>query len=420
MMQGIQSKQNLSGVSGGQSSEAQIHQGVLKLPFDGLMVLSMIMLLAIGTVAMTSASTEIASGNYNNEFFHLKRHLIYLSVALVAAMVVIAIPIRLYQEMSWLALAVGLGFLILVLVPGIGRDVNGSTRWIGLGGFNIQASEIAKVCMVIYTASYLVRHLQEVRSKYSGFLKPVLVLGVFVFLLLLEPDFGAAVVMMSAFMTMMFLAGVRASHFFFSIVVCLAGVVAIAVSQPYRMARLKAFMDPWAEDIAFGSGYQLTQALIAFGRGDWFGVGLGNSMQKLYYLPEAHTDFVFSIIAEEMGTVGALIVLVFYALFAWRALTIGRKAEDQGMLFNSYVAYGLSIIFVMQAMINIGVNTGTLPTKGLTLPFLSYGGSSLVISCMASAMILRVDFETRIAQRKQLQESAQSSTVGGQHVAVAG
>jgi len=297
-----------------------------------------------------------------------------------------------------LALGIGFVLLVLVLVPGIGRDVNGSTRWIGLGGFNIQASEIAKLSMVIYTASYLVRHLEEVRTRYSGFLKPVVFLGVFVFLLLLEPDFGAAVVMMSAFMAMMFLAGVRASHFFFSIVVCLLGVAAIAVSQPYRMARLQAFLDPWQDQ--FGSGYQLIQALIAIGRGDWFGVGLGNSMQKLYYLPEAHTDFVFAILAEEMGTVGAMGVLVLFAVFAWRALKIGRKAEVAGQLFSAYIAYGLTIIFSMQAVINIGVNTGTLPTKGLTLPFLSYGGSSLVISCMSVAMLLRIDYEARRANAK--------------------
>ncbi len=383
-----------------------------RLPFDGWLTLSVLLLLTVGTICMTSASTEIASGNYRNEFFHLKRHLIYLALGLVSAIVTLSIPIRLYREMSWLALGVGFTLLVLVLVPGIGRDVNGSTRWIGLGGFNIQASEIAKVSMVIYTASYLVRHLEEVRNKYSGFLRPVLVLGAFVFLLLLEPDFGAAVVMLSSFMAMMFLAGVRASHFFLSIVVCLVGVVGIAVSQPYRMARLQAFLNPWDEEIQFGSGYQLTQALIAFGRGDWLGVGLGNSMQKLYFLPEAHTDFVFAIIAEELGTVGALGVLALFAVFAWRAITIGRKAEESGQLFNAYMAYGLAMIFAMQAMINIGVNTGTLPTKGLTLPFLSYGGSSLVISCMATAMILRIDYETRLQALKSRIAPEKSSNEG--------
>jgi len=369
-----------------------------QLPFDGVLLMTVLLLLTVGTVCMTSASTEIADGNYRNEFFHLKRHLVYLTVGMLAALFTLAIPMRLYREMSWLALGIGFVLLVLVLVPGIGRDVNGSTRWIGLGGFNIQASEIAKLSMVIYTASYLVRHLEEVRTRYSGFLKPVVFLGVFVFLLLLEPDFGAAVVMMSAFMAMMFLAGVRASHFFFSIVVCLLGVAAIAVSQPYRMARLQAFLDPWQDQ--FGSGYQLIQALIAIGRGDWFGVGLGNSMQKLYYLPEAHTDFVFAILAEEMGTVGAMGVLVLFAVFAWRALKIGRKAEVAGQLFSAYIAYGITIIFSMQAVINIGVNTGTLPTKGLTLPFLSYGGSSLVISCMSVAMLLRIDYEARRANAK--------------------
>lgn len=378
------------------------------LPFDATLVTCVLLLLTIGTVCMTSASTEIAAGNFRSEFFHLKRHVVYLSVGIVAALFTLAIPIRLYREMSWLALVVGLVMLVLVLIPGIGRDVNGSTRWIGLGSFNIQASEIAKVCMVIYTASYLVRHLDEVRARYSGFLRPVLVLGVFVFLLLMEPDFGAAVVMMSAFMAMMFLAGVRASHFFLSIIVCLLGAAALAVSQPYRMARLQAFLDPWQDQ--FGSGYQLIQALIAIGRGDWFGVGLGNSMQKLYYLPEAHTDFVFAILAEELGTIGAIGVLMLFAIFAWRALTIGRKAEQAGLLFSAYMAYGLAIIFSMQAIINIGVNTGTLPTKGLTLPFLSYGGSSLVISCMAVAMLLRIDYETRLVQSSASQSSTQQQS----------
>ncbi len=376
----------------------------LALPFDGVLLSCVLLLLVIGTVCMTSASTEIAEGNYRSEFFHLKRHVVYLTIGILAALFTLSIPTKLYREMSWLALGIGLTLLILVLIPGIGRDVNGSTRWIGLGGFNIQASEIAKISMVIYTAAYLVRHLNEVRSKYSGFLRPVLVLGVFVFLLLLEPDFGAAVVMMSAFMAMMFLAGVKASHFFFSIIICLLGGAAIAVSQPYRMARLQAFLDPWQDQ--FGSGYQLIQALIAIGRGDWFGVGLGNSMQKLHYLPEAHTDFVFAIIAEELGTIGAIGVLILFAIFTWRAIAIGRRAEACGQLFSAYMAYGLSIIFSMQAIINIGVNTGTLPTKGLTLPFLSYGGSSLVISCMAVAMLLRIDYEAKnfIAQRKHAPE----------------
>ncbi|GLQ33254.1 putative lipid II flippase FtsW [Litoribrevibacter albus] len=391
------------------SSNSVVAPGValkkLALPFDGVLVTCVLMLLTIGTICMTSASTEIAEGNYRSEFFHLKRHLVYLFIGMLAALFTLSIPTRLYREMSWLALGIGFVLLIMVLVPGIGRDVNGSTRWIGLGGFNIQASEIAKLSMVIYTASYLVRHLDEVRARYSGFLRPVLVLGVFVFLLLLEPDFGAAVVMMSAFMAMMFLAGVKASHFFFSIVVCLLGGAAIAVSQPYRLARLQAFLDPWQDQ--FGSGYQLIQALIAIGRGDWFGVGLGNSMQKLYYLPEAHTDFVFAILAEELGTIGAIGVLILFAIFAWRALAIGRRAELCGHLFSAYMAYGLAIIFSMQAIINIGVNTGTLPTKGLTLPFLSYGGSSLVISCMAVAMLLRVDYEARKASTSPISERGQ-------------
>jgi len=282
--------------------------------------------------------------------------------------------------------------LILVLLPGIGREVNGAKRWIGVGLFNVQPSEVAKVCAVLFLAGYLVRRQQEVRGSWKGFFKPLVVLVPIAGLLLLEPDFGATVVMLGAAAGMLFLGGV--GLFRFGLMVLLAlGAIYLLVQDPYRWARITNFSDPWADQ--FGAGYQLSQALIAFGRGEWLGVGLGNSVQKQFYLPEAHTDFVFSILAEELGLVGALLTLGLFVFIAVRSLYVGLWAERSRQFFSAYVAYGLALLWIGQILINIGVNVGLLPTKGLTLPFLSYGGSSLIICCASLGMLLRIEWETR-------------------------
>ena len=281
-------------------------------------------------------------------------------------------------------------------MPGVGRAVNGSVRWLNLGPISFQVSEVAKFAVIIYLSGYMVRHADALRHEVLGFLRPVMLLGLVGALLLKEPDFGAAVVLLSTAMAMMFLAGVPLSQFIGLLMVFACATAILAVSAPYRLERLTSFLDPWADQ--FDSGYQLTQALIAFGRGEWFGVGLGASVQKLFYLPEAHTDFLFAVLAEELGLIGGLAVLVLYVLLVWRGMRIGFCAHRQGDLFGGYTAYGLTLWIGIQALINVGVNAGVLPTKGLTLPLMSYGGSSIVIVCMAIGVLLRIDFETRRAE----------------------
>jgi cell division protein FtsW len=288
---------------------------------------------------------------------------------------------------------------MLVLIPGVGREVNGSRRWLSLGVLTLQSSEIAKLCVIIYLAGYLVRRQQEVREQWSGFIKPMVVLFAVTLLLLLEPDFGATVVTVGTAFAMIFLAGVRLGHFLLVILGSMLALVLLVYIEPYRMQRLITFMDPWADQ--FNTGYQLTQSLIAFGRGEWFGVGLGNSVQKLFYLPEAHTDFVFAIFAEEFGLLGALTVIGLFSTLIARILQIGRRAEHKQQLFSAYVAFGVALMISAQVFINIGVNIGLLPTKGLTLPFLSYGGSSLIVCCMALGIVFRINREQAVIKGEQ-------------------
>jgi cell division protein FtsW len=352
-------------------------------------------LLVIGVIIVSSASMEVASAKHGTPFYHLIRHTVFLSLALGFAAFSFLVPMKAWDRMGWVLLLAAFVLLVLVITPGIGREVNGSMRWIRLGPINIQTSELAKLFMVVYLAGYLSRRLREVRTHWQGFAKPMAVLVLMVVLLLMEPDFGASVVLMTAALGMMFLGGVRLTQFLVLICVSLASIGALAMSQPYRMQRLVTFMDPWAKENVFDSGYQLTQALIAFGRGEWFGVGIGNSVQKLFYLPEAHTDFVYAILAEETGLLGATLVIALFFLLTWRILHIGRQAEKMEQFFSAYVTYGIALLFSAQALINIGVNTGLLPTKGLTLPLLSYGGSSLIVCCISLAMVLRVDYENK-------------------------
>lgn len=363
------------------------------LDMDFPLLAGCLALLGLGLVMISSASTEVAAANTGNPLYYMIRHLMYLVIGLGAGSVVLMVPLATWQRHSWLLLLAALALLVMVLVPGIGREVNGARRWIGFGAFNIQPSEIAKVFVVIYLAGYLVRRQEEVRESWAGFFKPFVVLLPMAFLLLGEPDFGATVVMMGAAMAMLFLGGVGLLRFGLMVALAVAAVFVLVQSQEYRLQRLITFTDPWADQ--FGSGYQLTQALIAFGRGEWLGVGLGNSVQKQFYLPEAHTDFVFSVLAEELGLVGALATAGLFMFVSVRALYIGLWAERAKQFFSAYVAFGLAFLWVGQFLINIGVNIGLLPTKGLTLPFLSYGGSSLVICCISLALLLRIDWESR-------------------------
>lgn len=351
-------------------------------------------LLSIGLVMVSSASISFSAASaytHNDGWYFAKRHGIYLVMGLFLAAFVVTIPISIWEKYAGHFLLATLLLLVVVLIPGIGRQVNGSRRWLNLGVIMVQASEVAKVCAIIFFASFFARRFQELHFGWQGFLKPMLIVGVMVFLLLLEPDFGSSVVLSATIISMMFIAGVRMFHFLLLIGIAVSGMAAIAILSPYRMRRLITFLDPWADQ--FNSGYQLTQSLIGFGRGEWVGLGLGNGLQKLFFLPEAHTDFIFAIIAEEFGLVGAtLVVGVFVALIV-RILMVAKNNLARGKMFAALATFGIGILFTFQVFINVGVSSGLLPTKGLTLPFISYGGSSLLICCVLMAFVIRSQWE---------------------------
>jgi len=325
------------------------------------------------------------------------------------ALVAVNVPVAWWERSGWLLLGVGLLALVLVLTP-LGRTVNGSTRWIPFGLFNVQVSEVAKLCLIAYLAGYVVRRRDELLNTWPGFLKPLVVLGVASVLLVIQPDFGATVVLVSAAAGMIFLSGVRLSRFVPLIVILVVLGSLLVLTQPYRLKRVVSYLDPWKDQ--FDSGYQLTQSLIAFGRGDWGGVGLGNSIQKLFYLPEAHTDFVFAIIAEEFGLLGSLIVLALFTLLVVSGFVIARRAEKADMPFGACFSYGITLLIGLQATINIAVSTGMLPTKGLTLPLVSYGGSSLMIMCVSIGVLARVEME-RLDKVRLAGEKSGRRTRGG-------
>lgn len=353
----------------------------------------LVALLAVGFVAMTSASIEHAASRYDDAFFFAKRYGLHFTLAFGLSLVMYFTPVAFWERTGWLWLLIGFLLLALVLVPGVGREVNGSRRWLALGPLTLQASEFVKLFVIFYLAGYLVRRGEEVQERFSGFIKPMALLFAVTLLLMLEPDFGATVVTAGTAFVMIFLGGVKLGQFLLVILSCLASAVALVIFEPYRMQRLTAFTDPWADQ--FNTGYQLTQSLIAFGRGELVGVGLGNSVQKLFYLPEAHTDFVFAILAEEFGFMGTVVVIGLFVGLVGRMMWIGRHAELTGRRFHAFVAYGVSMMISAQAFINMGVNAGLLPTKGLTLPFLSYGGSSLMVCMAMVALVARIERECR-------------------------
>lgn len=375
-------------------------------PIDGWLVLSAITLMVIGWIMVTSASTEVASSQTGNPWYYSIRHGIFVLASITIALFVMRIPSVWWRANGPTLLLMAAILLAAVLI--VGREVNGSRRWIHLGPINIQASEVAKFCLIIYVAGYTERHLTRLRRSWWGFMAPLMLTFLLSILLILEPDYGAAVVMLAATMGVLLLAGASLWRF----VLLAGGVVTlgvfVAISEPYRLARISSFLDPWANQ--YGSGYQLTQALIAFGRGGWSGLGLGNSVQKLFYLPEAHTDFVFSVLAEELGMLGAVGAVALFAILVYRCFRIGRNAEESGHLFAAYVCYGIGIIFASQSFINVAVNAGLLPTKGLTLPLLSYGGSSLMVSGAMVGLLLRIDGETRGRRRAARKRSRSTAT----------
>lgn len=361
--------------------------------YDKWLTLAVLGLLIVGLMMVASSSVMVSTKYFHQPFHFLIRQIAYLFVGLAIAVVIMRVDSSFWEKISAPLLIVCLVMLVLVLIPGVGRLVNGSRRWLALGPIGIQVSELAKLTMILYISGYLVRQQHAMTQTILGFIKPMMVMGIVAVLLLAEPDFGATVVITTTVMAMLFLTGVKL-RYYIGLLVAVAGCLAfLAISSPYRMARLTAFLNPWADQ--FNSGYQLTQSLIAFGRGGWFGSGLGDGVQKLFYLPESHTDFVFAVLAEELGLVGILLVLTLYSILVTRGLMIGFVGYTQGRLFAAYTAYGLTFWLGLQAAINMGVNTGLLPTKGLTLPFLSYGGASMVVNCMVVALLLRIDYENR-------------------------
>lgn len=367
--------------------------GETGLRCDAWLLGAVLALLALGLVMVASASVSLAERQFGQPFYYCLRQFLFVAAGMAAAAVILRARLLYWEKGGVLLLIVGAVLLVAVLIPGVGRQVNGSTRWLHLGIFNFQASELVKLFVIVYLAGYLVRRGEEVRTTLKGFLKPLLILSAFALLLLLEPDFGTTAVMFTTALGMMFLGGVRLWKFLALLAAVLAVLGGLALSSPYRLERLTTFLNPWADP--FNSGFQLTQALIAVGRGEWFGVGLGGSIQKLFYLPEAHTDFLFAVLAEELGLLGVVVVIALFTLVVWRAFIIGYRAEQSGNRFAGYLAYGIGMWIGLQAFINMGVNMGALPTKGLTLPLMSYGGSSIVVTCMAVALLMRVDYETR-------------------------
>lgn len=342
-----------------------------------------------------------------NSFYYPVRQSIHIGLGLLLGTFVALTPIRVWEKAGqWLFIA-GLLLLVIVLVPGLGVKVNGSVRWLSLGGMRIQVSEVVKYVAVIYMAGYVTRHQQSILNSAFGLIKPLILFSVASLLLLMEPDFGSAVVMLIIAMGIMFLAGARLSQFIMllSFVALLATL--LVYFEPYRMKRVTSFMNPWADPK--DTGYQLVHALISFGRGEWTGVGLGSGIEKLFYLPEAHTDFLFSVIAEELGLIGVLTVIGLFSLLIWRTFEIAAAAEKAGQRFPAFIAYGLGIWFGFQSFVNMGVNMGILPTKGLTLPLMSYGGGSMMIMCCGMALLFRVYSELT---------ELNASTVPVKHMAV--
>ncbi len=367
------------------------------ITLDPWLLVAAVSLLSLGWVMVASASITFADSRLGQPFFYLLRQSIFIGIGLACGWMAFRTPLDQWRQLGPWLFVLGVVLLAVVLVPGIGREVNGSMRWIGLGPATAQPGELMKLFTVLYLAGYLVRREVQVRTTLLGFLKPVAGLAAVATLLLLEPDFGAAVILLATAMGMLFLAGVRLWQFLLLGLLGGAAAAWLAISSSYRLERLTAFLDPWADP--FDSGFQLTQALIAFGRGEWLGVGLGGSVQKLFYLPEAHTDFLFAVLAEELGLLGVLGVVALFTVMIWRAFLVAARAYSSGLTFGAHLAWGVGICLALQALINVGVNMGALPTKGLTLPLMSYGGNSVVVACVMVALLLRVDLESRVAQR---------------------
>lgn len=367
-----------------------------KLTYDPTFLVIVALIISLGFVMVTSASMPVTKSLGLGSFKIAISQAIFIGVAVSIMLLVTHIPIRFYQYLSFWPLIISLFLLAVLIIPGVSRPINGSTRWFLLGPISFQPSELAKLSLIFYIAGYIVRREGKLKESFVGFLIPLCIIGFMGVLLLLEPDFGTTVVSVAIGLGMLFLGGVRITHFLVLLPPIAGAIAYLSTSSPYRLERLISFLNPWADQ--FDTGYQLVQSLIAFGRGGIFGVGIGESVQKLHYLPKAHTDFILAVIAEELGLIGAAGVLLLFTAFIVKAMLIGRNACLRGKHFGGYLAYGIAIWIGLQALINMSVNIGLLPTKGITLPLMSYGGSSMVLTCIAVGILFRVDFENRIRQ----------------------
>jgi cell division protein FtsW len=365
-----------------------------ELQFDSVLLGIVLALLLGGFVILASASISVSDNLTGNPFHYLQRQLLAAAIGVVAGGVCLFIPMQVWRNVGPILLFLGIALLVVVLIPGIGYEVNGARRWVRVGIMNLQVSEPARLCILMYLSGYLVRRSKTLREEFVGFLRPMIVLTVACVLLLKEPDFGAAIVLLATALVMLFIAGARIRDFILFFSAAALAMAALAITSPYRMKRLTGFMDPWSDP--YDSGFQLTQSLIAIGRGEWFGVGLGDSVQKLFYLPEAHTDFVFAVFAEEFGLLGSLVLIALFLALLWRVFKLGLRAHESERFFEAYLAIGLGTWLGLQAFINVGVNMGMLPTKGLTLPLISYGRSSLIVTMICIGLLLRIHHELAV------------------------
>lgn len=359
--------------------------------FDPWLLLALIGLASIGVVMVASSSIAVADSQHLGPFYFLRKHLIFLSLGLVACGVAMRTELKLLEKFAFPLLALAFALLLAVFIPHFGMRINGAHRWLNLLVTTFQPVEAVKLILVVYVASYLVRHRDNVETRFIGLIKPIMVAGFLVALLLLQPDFGSAVLVITVTIAMVWLGGARPIYLFLMGLPLMPLLYIAATGESYRMKRLTSFMDPWKDP--FNDGFQLTQSLMAIGRGEWTGVGLGSSVLKLSYLPEAHTDFIFAVIGEELGLAGVLLVMGLFALAVSRGLYLGVKGVEVGQRFAGYVAFGISLMLAMQAIVSVGVNLGALPTKGLTLPLISYGGSSMVLTCVMAGVLLRSTYE---------------------------
>ena len=373
---------------------------------DHTLLLAIISLGLFGAVMIASASMAFAAETYGSPFYFVSRQLFFLAIGAFVGVAVFRLPLSVWEKYGPHLILLSLFFLLLVLVPGIGKEVNGSRRWINLGVFTVQVSETVKLFIIVYLSGYLVRRGYLVQNTFGGFLRPLVLMGIASALLLLEPDFGAAVVIVLTAMIMLFVAGVRFTQFV--ALMSFLGVIGtlLIMMSPYRMRRFIGFLDPFSDP--YDTGFQLTQSLIAIGSGGFTGVGFGSSVQKLFYLPEAHTDFLFAVLCEELGLVGAIALIALYGFIVWRCFRLSRIAEEQGNRFAGYIALGIGVWIGLQSFINMGVNLGVLPTKGITLPLMSYGGSSAVVFAVTFALLLRVEWELKQNADRQVTTSKRS------------